>query len=271
MKVSQINSTDYRYKPTYKGITRAVYNPHSIDNGIRLIGTLKHRNNSWLLRPKADVCIRQYSYFSQAFPGSEKVNIYNYACSLGYESYGWILWMLAGHEKHPEKFLPIIAKDYDADIIKAAKEFILPLTEDEIAAAKAIIPRGTFEDFFNVDYGIRDDILIDTPYHGYFAKPTQKLTENIQFSVADIRRDYKNIEPERSIVLAANFWPYLKKGERYALAENLYKQLAKGSLVKIGEEFDNNRIALNDLKSVSEILSGVGFKRSDEFKNIYIR
>ena len=268
MRISQINNTGYN--PSYKGITRAVYNPPvTLENGIRLTGILKHRNNSFMLRPKGDLCINQYNYLARVFPGKEKVNFYNYACSIGYESYGWIVWLLSGHEKHPERFFPVIAKDYDTDIINAAKNYILPLADEEIFAVKAIIKKGTFKDFFDVNYNVRDGILIDTQYHGYLARPTKKLTDNVQFSVADIREDYKNIEPERSIVLAANFWPYMEREDRYQLAENLYRQLAKGSLVKIGEDFDNNRISLGDLKSTAEILSKVGFKRTEEFKSIF--
>ena len=39
------------------------------------------------------------------------------------------------------------------------------------------------------------------------------LYSYIDFSVADIKKDYKNINPDNSVVFVRNFWPYIKKDE----------------------------------------------------------
>lgn len=273
MKVSSINRNDYFGSPSYKGFTRSVNKaPVVTDTGVRLVGTLKHMNNSWLYRPNIELCLKHYNYFSQLFPGTEKVNVHIYGCSLGYDNYGWLLWLLSGHEKHPERFMPLLGKDYDKDIIKAAQDGMLPLNDDEIWTIGKVIKNGTFNEFFTfVDKTDENARLLGQLYNGYIYKPTKKLSDNVQFSVADIREDYINIEPYRSIVVATNLWPYIEKADRYELAQNLYKQLAKGSAVKIGKGFDNNCIALRDKKSTAEVLMGVGFKESAECKNIFIK
>lgn len=274
MKVSSINRNDCYYTPSYKGFVRSVYKaPVVTDTGIHLVGTLKHMNNSWLYRPNADLCLKHYNYFSKLYPGTERVNVHIYGCSLGYDNYGWLLWLLSGHEKHPERFMPLFGKDYDPQIIKAAQNCLLPLDDNEIWTIGKVIKKGTFNEFFTfVDKTDENKRLLGKLYDGYIYKPTKKLTDNVQFSVADIRKDYINIEPYRSIVVATNLWPYIiEKEDRYELAQNLYKQLAKGSAVKIGEGFDNNRIALRDKKSTAEVLTGAGFKESSECRNIFIK
>lgn len=277
MKVAQINNTDYRYKTSFKGIIRTVWRKTPSPNGVHLIDTIKHKNNSWMFRPNVRECIRQYNAFSKLFPGTEKVNVYDCACSLGYGVYGFLLWLLSGHEKHPERFFPIIAKDYDEDIIKAAREGLLPLNEDEIwnicdvVRKDDVIKKEDLDEFFHVDYNNSENMLIGTKCYGYMAKPTKILTDKVQFSVADIREDYVNIEPHRSLVWATNFWPYMEKEDRYKLAQNLYNQFAKGSAIKISDDFDNNRICLQDSKSTAELLLDTGFHPADGIKNIFVK
>ena len=267
MKVSSIKAAEYQRTPSYKGFTRAVFKTSATGTSL---GVTHHMNNSWMYRPNAYLCLKHYDFFSKALPGEEKVNVYIYGCSLGYDVHGWNLWLLSGYEKHPEKFWPIIAKDYDKHIIDAAIAGMLPLNGAEIRDINNVIKENNFGDFFTLVNKIDDKWKMpDVCCSGDIYKPSKLLTDKVQFSVADIRDDYVNIEPYRSIVVATNLWPYIEKEDRYLLAENLYKQLDKGSYIKIGENFDNNRICLRDSKSTAELLSYVGFKETEEFRNIF--
>ena len=63
--------------------------------------------------------------------------------------------------------------------------------------------------------------------------PAKSLTERIEFSKRDIFKDYKNINPENSIVLVRNLWPYLE--ERIPkLISKLAEQMGKNSTLVIG-------------------------------------
>ena len=66
-----------------------------------------------------------------------------------------------------------------------------------------------------------------------FYCPTKLLTDRVQFSNADILKDYKNIKAENSVVFARNFWPYLEKDIPKLIAR-LSEQLGKNSTIIIG-------------------------------------
>ena len=244
MRVLNINR-DNSYKPPHMGINRVVYKSDIICPGKEHL-SIKHKNTSWMYRPNAWICERIYKCFSQAFRNVNKVNVYSYGCSLGYEAYSYVLWLLSGKKKNPEKFLPIMAKDYDADIINSAVNSPILIDDNEMCDIKAVVGENNINKFFQLGK-YSDYVLFNELYSGTLAYPTGKLKDNVQFSVADIREDYKNIEPENSIVMASNLWPYFKKVD-------------KGSYVTIGT-FDNSIRWLDD-KAVSQVLVDAGFKRT---------
>lgn len=266
MNIQYINNNIQKnYTLTHKGVSRTVYKQVvPPDLATHKYGNIKHKNTSWMFRPELWNCIKIYKYFSRAFNDATKVNVYNYGCSLGYEAYSFVLWLLSGKKKNPEKFLPIIAKDYDEFIINEAKKNNLFMNIVELGDIETVAGYDNIHNFFELsDFGTYN--TIDGIQNGRYAKPKTKLTDNVQFYVADIREDYKNIEPENSIVIATNFWPYLEREERYELANNLYKQLDKGSYVNIAD-FDNNQYYLRDNKSTAEILHDAGFKQTSSRK-----
>ena len=83
--------------------------------------------------------------------------------------------------------------------------------------------------------------------------------EYVKFGVADILTDYKNIEPDNSVIFARNFWPYLGCNEQYKLAENLHSHLGKNSLIMIGE-FDTRYEVDNNFTNMANTLIYCGFK-----------
>ncbi len=266
MRIQNISTNNSNYHhPSFTEINRQVWTKSY---------KVKHRNTSYLLRPSLEECKNFYAYLSKAFRNIDKVNVYNYGCSIGYEAYSFIMGMFySGKKKNPEKFMPIIAKDYDKKIIEYAKENILPLNSYEIYKLKQLycFDIDKIKDVINIDvYTDRETKnryafeLSTNPC--MYVKPTDKLTDNVNFSVADIRKDYKNIEPKNSVVMACNFWPYMRPKDRNELAENLYHHLGKNSFVKI-DDFDNDAL-FN--KSTANLLLEVGFKTTP-IENLFRR
>ena len=256
MRIQNIstNNSNY-YKPSFTEINRQVWTKSY---------NVKHRNTSYFFRPSLEKCKEFYAYLSKVFRNVDKVNVYSYGCSIGYEAYSFIMGMFcSGKEKNPEKFMPVMAKDYDKKIIEYAKENILPLSNYEIHKLRQLYSfdldrlKDVIDTNFYIKYKTRELYAFELSTNpSTYVKPTDKLTNNVNFSVADIRKDYENIEPENSVVMACNFWPYMRPKDRRQLAENLYNHLGKNSYVKI-DDFDNDAL-FN--KSTASLLLGVGFK-----------
>lgn len=254
MQVYKINNySQNSYSPKFTSIYRDVYAGKNI----------KHRNVSWMFRPSLYECKNFYRYISDTFKDVKKVNVYNYACSLGYEAYSFILGMFSCREIHPEKFFPIVAKDYDEIIIENAEKHLIPLDDNEINQIGKILdkkyPISDFLDLFNKNSSYEsylDKLVAEGSTLGAAEK---KLTDNVRFSVADLRTDYKNIEHHNSIVLATNFWPYMLDEDRYSLAKNLSEQMEQNSYIKI-DTFDNGPHLGKTFVSTAELLLQNGFK-----------
>ena len=60
-------------------------------------------------------------FLTEHFKNTKKVNVYSFGCSDGSEPYTFIMRMLNSFEKKPEKFFPIIARDFDSEAIQRAK------------------------------------------------------------------------------------------------------------------------------------------------------
>ena len=257
------NNTCY-YNPSFTEINRQVWTKSY---------NVKHRNTSYFFRPSLEKCKEFYAYLSKVFRNVDKVNVYSYGCSIGYEAYSFIMGMLSMDSKNFEKFVPVIAKDYDKKIIEYAKKNILPLDSYEIQNLRELYNsdidkiKDVIDTNFYINYKTRDLYAFELSTNPcVYVKPTHKLTDNVKFSVADIRKDYINIEPENSVVMACNFWPYMRPKDRKELAENLYNHLGKNSLIKI-DDFDNDAL-FN--KSTAKLLLEVGFKQTP-IENLFKR
>lgn len=259
MRVQKINNySQNSYSLNFSGVYRDVYKS----------GNLKHRNVSWMFRPALYECKNFYSYISDVFKNISKVNVYNYGCSAGYEAYSFILGMFAS-DKNPEKFFPIIAKDYDETIIQSTNKKILPLECNEVNSIKKLF--GNDEDKISDFVTFKDRLKLFSRFRYspslYSLLGAQgdtlgilkdKLTDNVNFSVADIRTDYVNIEPENSLVIATNFWPYMRNEDRYALAKNLSEQMERNCYIKV-DKFDNGTSPISPAVSTADLLLQNGF------------
>lgn len=220
MKVQSVQNN--KYTPRFSSWRREVYRP--IDTYTQ---ELKHRNNTCIYRD-GSLWHQMCKFFVDKFKDVPKVNIYNYACSNGSEPYTFLMHMIANFpEEIVKKFTPIIAKDYDKTAIKIAQSKELPIDATEYEKIQ-FFTNNQFERFFG-EYNPEKEIYI----------PSNELTDKIHFSTADIRHDYKTIEPENSIVFARNFWPYLTTLDMIYLARNMGKHLKEGSFLVRGYGFDN--------------------------------
>lgn len=241
MKVDSVcNNSNRLPSPNFKSYHRSVMEPRR---------GLVYRNDTGFFR---DVVLWENLIYllKEKFENVPKVNVYSYGCSDGSEALSFIMKILAAGDKHLErKFLPVIAKDIDQFIIdKANSREYFYLNNEEIFKINSFT-NGRYKDFFSE---------IDKTYMGSFAFAKSNLYEKVKFSIADIRKDYKNIKSENSVVFARNFWPYIKNKPsfinniadcllnnfsskegtdiaRKALLKNLALQLKKNSLLIVGD------------------------------------
>lgn len=181
-------------------------------------------------------------FLSEHFENTKKVNVYCYGCSDGSEPYTFIMSMLSSFEKDPEKFFPIIARDFDSEAIQRAESKNCYLKDYEVS----LINKCTDDQF--------EKYFVDNYYGRYSAKKI--LYNNVDFAVGDILKDYKKINPKNSVILARNFWPYV--AQQYSLSnfwKKLYNHLEPGCVVVIGY-FDEDQADMNN------ILLETGFKKS---------
>lgn len=90
------------------------------------------------------------------------------------------------------------------------------------------------------------------------------LRNKINFSVADATEKCKVVKPDNTIILARNFWPYLKgEDKRIKLANELYKNLGENSVVVVGS-FDDTSGAF-----ASKNLCDSGFVCNPEIYTIF--
>ena len=226
----RINSgNNYKITPTFSAWNRTVYRP---TKARPLIKEVAYRNDTSFFRGDLmwDNFIR---FLTDKYQDVSKVNIYNYACSNGSEPFSIIMKLLSTlGEKESEKFFPIIAKDIDTDAIKIAESNSLPIDWYEKASIN-YHTNNKFDLYFTKD---PSENLLDEDQFYYF--PAKSLTERVEFSKRDIFEDYKNINPENSVVLVRNFWPYLEHNIP-KLISKLAEQMGKNSTLVIGG-FDVN-------------------------------
>ena len=219
MRIESINSSKIKTskKPSFGNWERTVF---VIKNGEKRV---LHRNNTWLYREEG-LTKWLLKYISEKFCKVKKINVYNYACSNGLETYTFLMELLSNYDDNLiKKIGRIKATDYDSFAIKTAKKGIVEIDKFEKERIEKNT-NGNFSRFFS-----------STSEPNKF-KVNPILSDQIDFSVADIKKDIRNIEPANSIVIAKNFWPYLRTEKAVKkLSKDLYNQLGENSIVVIGD------------------------------------
>ena len=248
MQISNIqnyNIPKNRYSPTFKRWHRTVYKENSL-----LTKQLMHKNNTWFYREEG-LWKWLAKHLSQRFANTSKVNVYNYGCSNGIESYTFLMELISNYrEDFVKKLLPIKARDYDPVAIERANMGIFEIDYCEIDRINANTG-GQFGRFFE---------KVQSEKSLYRIK--DEFKNMVEFTVADIRERYKEILPENSLILARNFWPYLERQSSISeMAAKLYNQMGKNSLLVIGD-FDISEGILFNAKTDSCLIDA-GFVSVD--------
>ena len=239
-----LNTENYntRRSPSFGVWNREVY--RSAEGKVFNI-ELAHRNTTYLFRNK-NFWKPFVTYMATVFKDIPHINVYDFGCSDGSEAYTLIMSLFSHLKKEiAEKFLPIIAKDYDSYAIDTAKKGRIAIScPEECNINDCTCHR--FNDFFEE---IPDVVYSKEPLYS----PKNILKDNVTFEIGNICEDYKNIIPDNSIVFARNFWPYLEEKEKLDLIKNLHNTLGENSYLVIGK-FDIENCSLN------KCIESFGFK-----------
>ena len=216
---------------------------------------IEYRNNTGWFRGGKDIP-NIIDDLVDIYKDVDHVNVHLYGCSNGSgASSGWMYLVSKYGEKTASKFGPFKAKDIDEYAIKMAKDGDMPIDYDEFLRIQQYTG-DNFNKFFHGEHlGITNETIdpcipnpkleeifdtcrIHNAFHfseGRCVKPKKELTDNIKYSVADIFKDYENIEPEQSVVGTRNFLPYLGKEGVMELFSKLGQQLKRKCSVIIGD------------------------------------
>lgn len=192
------------------------------------------------------------NYIIHKYRNVDKVNIVNHACSAGYEPYSLLMLLIKTLGEESKKFLPIIARDIDEDIINFAKNCKLPVANLELSMTKY---HGG--DIFNKNFEVSriQDAGGGVWNDRYIVSCNTNLRQNIDFCKSDIFNDKDFINKENTVLLFRNVWKYLGVEKIAKLADFLGENMKQSSVLVIGE-FD---IA----NHVDEILVNRGFRSSN--------
>lgn len=222
------------------------------ENGTRV---LSHYNTTSFFR--ADFGWKNgVDYLVEKYKNIPKANVYCYGCSNGSEVYSLLMRLKSNYDNETfEKFTPVYAKDFDSVAIAEAKRETLPISMYELKEIE-MFTNGKMNDFFerNSTY----DHWADT----YFMTLIPEIRNKVTFEQADILKDYKNINPNNSVIFARNFWVYLSDEDRITLAKNLYEHLGENSVLVLGSHDNIDGYRGTPLGPL-ELLKKVGFKQID--------
>jgi chemotaxis methyl-accepting protein methylase len=239
MKTNYIQTQNCQNNPNFNSWYRSVgKNKKTLMN---LEQELSYRNDTYWFRGNITELIDD---LVDIYADSNDVNMYIYGCSNGSEPCSMWMYLVSKYGKDvADKFRPFRAKDIDPYAINMAKNGIMPIDCSEFASIQRYTNYG-FDRFFHFNKQQQPlSSYFYTPakyrgknnkFNGRIIQPKAELTQNIEYSVADIMKDYKNIGHEKSIICARNFWPYIPKAEIAGFLSNLGQQLEQGSVLIFG-------------------------------------
>ncbi len=239
---------NYNSQPTFKSWSRDVI---SI-NKKTFTKDIVHRNDTSFFRD-GKFWAQFMSFLVDRFKNVPKVNIYSYGCSDCSEVFSFIMHLLSQYDKDViNKFLPVVAKDYDEVAIDKIRrnDYHMSLAEKEVINSNT---SNSYDRFVKEKEGKKDE------YGEFPVELKEELFKHVKYSKADIFSDYKSIKPQNSVVFVRNFWPYIKSSyARQNLLNKLYEHLDYGSMIVIG---DYDKTA-TDWSIVNQITKA-GFRSTD--------
>ena len=145
-----------------------------------------------------------------------------------------------------------MAVDYDPVAVQKAKEYKITI--------------GSMEErnFYKVSDAPLEDSFEVFPLETTNKKiiiPKKELQDKVSILNKDIRKDYKRIMPENSLVMARNFMLYLENQEAGSIAnliKKLSEQMQKNSILMVGNHETRHGWVYGI--SVQDLLIHYGFK-----------
>ncbi len=202
--------------------------------------------------------IRLGQLLCEKFKDADKVNTMVYACSNGLEAYTFSALIQKTFPKNPEKFFPIIAKDISKQQIeenKLKQKEDVKISLNEAMAASGVLAFGVYDDFYKLITKNKDGAYVIT----------EKTKAPVVFEAANILDDLDSVDSSAPTIFACrNMWPYVKAEEYQPFSDELYKRLASGSVVIIGD-FDYRGAQMQNKDSIADALIQSGFKRVNSF------
>lgn len=196
------------------------------------------------------------AYLKDRFQNANKVNTYVYACAAGAEAYTMSITLHNALKNKAKNFFPIVAKDINKDLI----EMNIALQAHETKHTDSYI---TVRQALDLDADqIQEFVILDEDFGTIgFGEFTNKVTDPVEFSVANILEDTDNIDTKNpSIVMCRNMWPYVDCKEYDTFAKTLYERLAPGSIVVIGEYDYFGEPDIENSNTFYKSLLNAGFK-----------
>lgn len=198
------------------------------------------------------------SYLAKEIGRNSKINVYNFACSDGSETYSFIMSAIERYgEKDAARFFPIIASDIDSYMINQAKSGILPANYDDLDEIERTLGGGLDKvaKYFYVEPNRKDR------QYPLILHPKKILSDNVVFKNQDIEDGLDEIKGTDSVVMARNFWRYLPADKLARTSLKLRRNMTPSSRLVIGE-FDHKNFYGNLLEygfSIPSFLQKLGF------------
>ena len=213
MRIQSIHSQNLSI--SNKGYFKAVYK----SNTEPIEANVLHRNNTTFLRE--DYNLKSViTFLARKFKDTDRVAFYDYACSNGLEAYSYLLGMDTFLKQETEKFLPILARDYDQDVIDEAQKKVVDIWwTEKCNVSKKMMPYFK-ENFHQVSYE-KYEI-------------SNKYSSSVDFKVGDITKDYTNLPKENVILSVRNCWPYFTKENQLYLPEKLCNHFERNVVIILG-------------------------------------
>ena len=211
MKINPISS----YNISNRANIRVVYDSH---------GGIKYKTNTCFFRKDLD-WDKFVKYAEKHFKKVDKVNVYNFACSDGEETFTLAYKLLENLKEKSNKFFPISASDIDKQNILVAKSG-LPYKIISLEKQQIVDQKKEFRNFFRVSYKESEPISV---------MPLDNIRKKVTFEEADALAKIRKIKTENNIVLVRNFLPYVSYSKRAKILDMLQNVLKPDDLVVFGE------------------------------------
>ena len=194
-------------------------------------GDIRYRGDTVLCRD--DLYFPEVvGFLDNKYKNVPKVNVVMHACSEGEEVYSFLGVLISKLKDKAAKFLPVAAKDIDAEHIKLAKRGVYNITNTEYIMANDYM-NGEFYNYFD----LMPSRVTKDPRLKYTTtvKVDDSLKSLVNFERGDIFDDVKKINFKNTIMFARNFWPYLTYDEREKLLYILSKKMDSSSTLIVGD------------------------------------